>query len=142
MRMSHFTDRVVAVIAVCCALAIVLAFLRQWLLFGLSIWLLITMGLALGFGRATRHRSILATLAFILLAYVALLLGMAWLHDPTGAPDLVLGLPIGAALLVYGIWPLSLVPTVLVTVMFDRWVLRVDQVEALVAEFGQSQEDT
>jgi hypothetical protein len=65
---------------------------------------------------------------------------MYWLHNPAGGPDTILGFPAGAALLIYGIWPLGVAPTILVTAVFESRVLPPDRVARLLAEHGRPKE--
>jgi hypothetical protein len=85
---------------------------------------------------------VLVTLALILLAYCGLLCGMAWVHDPAVDPTLVLGFPPGTALLIYGIWPLGMLPAVLYPIAFDRWILPADRLDRFVAEFGRGRDSS
>jgi hypothetical protein len=135
--MNSLTDRLLAIVALLCAVCLVSAFLNLWLLFGTMAWLLITVCIAFGLGRASGDRVILSTLAFIFLAYTALLFAMLQLHDGTGDPIMVLGMPVGAALVIYGIWPLGILPSLLYAILFDRWIMPSDKLERFLAEFGR-----
>lgn len=134
------SDRLVAAIAAVCALAVGLALTGQWLLFGTAIWLLMALELVLGFGRAGRSRLVRASAAALFLAFTGLLAGMDWLHDPSAGPRTFLGFPAGSALLLYGVWPIGLALTILVTAAFDRAMPK-DRVERLLAEHGRRGEE-
>jgi hypothetical protein len=138
--MKDYSHRLVIAIAVSCLLCILFAFLNQWIWFGLTTSLLVTVTLALGVGPVCGQRPVLAALAFVLLAYCGLVCGMAWVHDPGREPNLVLGFPPGTALLIYGIWPLGMLPGLLYPIAFDRWILPADRLDRFLAEFGRRED--
>jgi len=140
--MNRLPDRLLATAALLCVVCLVCAFLNLWLLFGATAWLLITVELAFGLGRASRNRIIISGLTLIFLGYTALLLAMYWLHDAAGEPIMILGFPVGAALLVYGIWPLGILPSLLYAIIFDRWILPPDRLERFLDEFGRGRRDS
>lgn len=139
--MKNSTDRTVAAIALLCALCVVFSLFNRWILFGVTAWMVITLEFAFGLGRASSHRAAQSFLALVFLSYIVLFLGMHWLHDPSGEPIIVLGYPVGTALLIYGIWPLGMVPSLLYAAIFDRWILPPDRLERFLDEFGR-QEDS
>ena len=138
--MKDYTHRTVLAVALSCVLCILFGFLNRWMCFGLTTSLLVALALALGVGRACGQRPVLVTLALILLAYCGLLCSMAWVHEPAGEPNLVLGFPPGTALLIYGIWPLGMLPSVLYPIAFDRWILPADRLDRFLAEFGRRED--
>ena len=140
--MNNYAQRLVLAITCSCALCILLAFLNLWIWFGLTTSLLIALSLALGMGRTCNQPPVLVTLVLILLAYCGLLCGMAWLHEPETDLTLVLGFPPGTALLIYGIWPLGMLPAVLYPIAFNRWILPADRLDRFVAEFGRQKDNT
>jgi len=74
----------------------------------------------------------------MLALYGALLAGIAWLDDPQRL-RLLLGLPAGTALLVYGVWPIGLVWGVLYGVLFPRDVLPRERLERFLKTYGRKQ---
>ena len=133
-------DRIFAAIAAVCALAVAAALAGWWFWFGALAWLLLALELLLGFGAACRSAIVRATAAVIFLGFTAVLAGMKLLHDPAGGPGTILGFPVGAALLFYGIFPLGFVPLIVVTALFDSHVLPKERVERLLAEHGRDRE--
>lgn len=138
--MKHANDRIVAAICLLSLLGAGFSLLNWWFWFGIVNWLLVALGLALGYGRESRRGPILFTLIAILLGFAALFTGMVWAHDPEGDLTLVLGFPAGTAFFIYGIWPLGIVAAILYAVVFDRFVLPKDKLERLLAEFGRQGE--
>ena len=121
-------DRIVAAV-LAAALAALLRFpVNDWLSFGIAVCALLVLGLALGFGRVR------PSLLLLFGAYVALLAAMARLAD---SPRLILGLPAGTALLVYGIWPMPLVAGLLYGLWFRSSVLPEDRLQKFLAEHGR-----
>ncbi len=119
--------------------AIALAFLNQWLLFGILTWLMMALAMAIGFGPEYRRAPILAAIIGIFLAYSALLLLLAGLDDPSGEPRLILGFPAATAVLVFGIWPIGVMAGLLYGLVFQRSVLPEEKLRAFIRKFGRSE---
>ncbi len=100
--------------------AIALAFLNQWLLFGILTWLMMALAMAIGFGPEYRRAPILAAIIGIFLVYSALFLLLAQLDNPGGEPRLILGFPAATAVLVFGIWPIGVMAGLLYGLVFQR----------------------
>ena len=120
-----------------CAVCVVLAFLNQWLWFGMTAWAIFALAVAIGIGPASRRPRVAAVIVAMFVGYCALLYEMVRLYDPSGPPRIVLGFPISTALLVYGMAPVASIPAVLYVVLFDRWILPAERLERFRAEFGE-----
>ena len=138
--MNRGIDRIVLVICLLSLLGVGFSLLNWWFWFGLVNWLLIALGLALGYGREGRRRPILFTLIAVLLGFTVLFIGLVWAHDPEGDLTLVFGFPAGTAFFVYGIWPFGIVAAILYAVVFDRFLLPKGKLERLLGEFGRQGE--
>lgn len=134
------TDRLLAAIAGVCTLAVAAALAKLWLWFGIFAWLLLALELLLGFGNARRSLLVRTFALLLFVGYTAALVGMNLLHDPSGGSGVILGFPAGTALLIYGIWPLGVATTILVTVLFDSHILTEERVARLLAEHGPGRE--
>ena len=119
--------------------AIGLAFLNQWLLFGILTWLMMALAMAIGFGPEYRRPPILAAIISIFLVYSALLLLLAGLDDPSGEPRLILGFPAATTVLVFGIWPIGVMAGLLYGLVFQRSVLPEEKLRAFIRKFGRSE---
>ena len=139
--MLEFTDRLAAIISITSVVCLLTGLLGLWLWFGLATWFLVTLLLALGPGKASRRWPLLPTLAVILMMHWGLFCAIAWLHDPAGGPRLLLGLPLGTALVIYVPPLLGLTAAILYGRYFDRWILPSDRLERFLAEFGRPKGD-
>ncbi len=117
--------------------AIALAFLNQWLLFGILTWLMMALAMAIGFGPEYRRAPILAAIIGIFLAYSALLLLLAQLDNPSGELRLIMGFPVATAVLVFGIWPIGVMAGLLYGLVFHRSVLPEKKLQAFIRKFGR-----
>ncbi len=115
--------------------------LDYWLLFGFVSLALLVSALAVGFGRQGRRKPVLYTLAGMFFIYSALLAAIVWTYQSEGEPTLLLGFPVSTALLVYGIWPVGLIPGILYLLIFETSVLRREKLQKFMAEFGRTEED-
>lgn len=136
-----WTDRLFAAIAAVCALALASALTENWMALGVLIWLLLSLELWLGFGRLADSALVRGAAAALFLIYTGVFAAMIVLHDPAGDPNLILGFPAGSALLVYGVLPLAILPTLFVTFLFDRLVLPPERVARLVERYGRRESD-
>lgn len=139
--MREGNDRIVLIIFFVGIFALPLSFLNSWFLFGLATWLLMVLSLAVGFGRASSRKPIFYTLAGLFLVYSLLLAVIAWTDRPESDLDLLFGLPIGTAFLVYGIWPLGVAPGVLYFLVFHRSVLPEEKLQKFLADFGHRRQN-
>jgi hypothetical protein len=119
--------------------AIALAFLNHWLLFGILVWLMMALAMAIGFGPEYRRPPILAAIIGIFLAYSALLLLLVSLDKPGEEPHLIWGFPAATAVLVFGIWPIGMVAGLLYGLVFSRSVLPEEKLRAFLSKFGSSE---
>jgi len=74
----------------------------------------------------------------IFLLFSGLIALMAALDDPGGELRLWLGLPRPTALLVYAVWPLGALPSLLYAFRFRDAVLRQDKLERFLAEHSRN----
>ena len=119
--------------------AIGLAFLNQWLQFGILTWLMMALAMAIGFGPEYRRPPILAAIIAIFLVYSALLLLLAGLDNPGEPARLILGFPAATAVLVFGIWPAGVMAGLLYGLVFQRSVLPEEKLRAFIRKFGRSE---
>jgi hypothetical protein len=128
-------------LAWCCAalIALLLSLANQWLWFGILVWLILLLSVAIGYGPHCRRRSILATLSGVFLLYTGFLLGIAWTYRPRAEITLFLGLPLPTAFLIYGIWPFGIILGFLYALEFRRSVLPRDKLQQFLAEFGRKE---
>ena len=122
------SDRFVGAIFAVVLVSLLLFVFNAWLLFGIAACALLVLGLALGFG------SFRGTLLVLLVGYILLLGGMAWLSE---TPRLVLGFPAPTALLVYGVWPLPPIAGLLYALVFRSSVLPEEKLQKFLAEHGR-----
>ena len=136
-RRDQMTGRLA--LAWCCAalLALLLALVNQWLWFGILVWLILLLGVAIGYGPQCRRIRILATLTGVFLLYTGFLLGIVWTYRPGAELTLFLGLPVPTAFLIYGIWPCGAILGLLYGLEFRRSVLPHDKLQRFLAEFGR-----
>jgi len=99
---------------------------------------LLTLSVAIGWGAALGNRPVALWLGACLLIYAALILGMIALDDPTTAePVLWGGFPRATALLVYGLWPLGTLPTVLYGLRFKRDILPEERLQSFLQRYSR-----
>ena len=135
--MKSESKAVVGVFGLVGLAAIALAFLNQWLLFGILTWLMMALAMAIGFGPEYRRAPILAAITGIFLAYSALLLLLARLDNASGEPRLILGFPAATAVLVFGIWPIGVMAGLLYGLVFHRSVLPQEKLRAFLRKYGR-----
>jgi hypothetical protein len=134
-----YIDGLVIAISLACGIEIVFAMLNLWVWFGMGVWLIITLALSLGFGHASRAGFLRNALLVVFLGFCGLL-GMIVLgHDPA-SETLILGFPVGTAVLVYGIWPFGMIGAVLYALVYDRWVTPADKLDHFLRQFCRSKE--
>lgn len=135
--MNDLRNRLVLILGPLCLLLLLLgcAGWKGW--FGVGTLLLIFLCTALGFGASSARREVLPALLAMFAAGVVLM-GAILLTDRTdGSPDLVLGVPVATAFLIYGIWPLGVFIGVLYFRVFDRLVLPRRKLDKFLSEFGR-----
>lgn len=99
---------------------------------------LLTLSVAIGWGAALGDRTVALWLGACLLIYSALILGMIALDDPTTAePVLWGGFPKATALLVYGLWPLGTLPTILYGLRFKRDILPEERLQSFLQRYSR-----
>ena len=134
-----YIDGLVIAISLICGIEVVLAMLNLWVWFGMGTWLIITLALALGFGHASRAGFLRRALLVVFLGFCGLFWTIVLGHDPA-SETLVLGFPIGTAVLVYGIWPFGMIGAVLYALAYDRWVIPAGKLDQFVREFCRPEE--
>ncbi|MCB1020477.1 MAG: hypothetical protein H6509_14480 [Bryobacterales bacterium] len=110
-------------------------------LLGIASMAVIVLTLAFGW-RSNLSGSILWSLAGIYALFSALIAAVVWLENPTSPPQLWLGLPRSTAVLVYGIWPLQMLPCLLFALRFRDAVLPPDKLERFLAEHSRHRKTT
>lgn len=131
-----FADRLV--------LALATAFLASgicaWIGFGPGLGVAVVAGamlaVAVGWGEGLRGPAAVGLAATGLLIS-AVIAAMFFYDDPTGPGRQWLGLPRATALLVYGVWPLGILPGALYVLLFDRTVLPEDRLRAFLDRWGR-----
>jgi len=139
--MTDRSDRVVGAVFLAALACLIAFFFDFWGLFGLAACGLLVLGLALGYGGARNSLAIRLSLAALFAAYALLLAGLIWVDRAGGGPRLVMGFPLGTALLVYGIWPLPLVAGLLYALLFRSSVLPEEKLQKFLAEHGRREPD-
>ena len=134
--MKDYNPTLVKLMLPAAAAAIILVWTSHWLLFGIAAWVLMALGLAVGFGPQLTLKPIPAMIVGLFVVYVGLLTTIAALDDPEGPLNLVLGFPAATAVLVYGIWPAAAAIGIIYGLTFDRTVLPPDRLDEFVRRFG------
>ncbi len=134
---SDTGNKFVLILGSLCGLLLLLGWLGWWGCFGMITWPLIYLCAAIGFGKGSIHKTIWPALVTMLLAGALLLSAILLTERSEGAPELVLGVPVATAFLIYGIWPLGIFLGVLYFKVFDRHVLPRRKLEAFLSEFGR-----
>ena len=135
--MSNQTDKLVAAAAVVGVVTLAFGLAGHALLFSYGVSVLIVFGYAVAYGADATRLRIAVPLAVVLIGFFALFAGALSSHRPDEPLELVLGLPVGTAFFVFGLWPLGLIPTFLHVVMFKRFILPKRTVDKLVERFGR-----
>jgi len=94
------------------------------------------LGFVLAYGRDARRPAIVIGLGIFFALYLALMIGINRTFDPAGGLDLLGGLPLPTALLIYGIWPLGIVTGVLYFLVFRKSILSKPKLEKFLRDFG------
>lgn len=107
----------------------------------LGISLLAALALALAIGwRGALRRGVVLSIAGIFVVFAALMTAIALLEDPLGEPRLWLGLPASTAVLVYGVWPLGVLPSLLYAARFRGLVLPEEKLRRFLAQHSRHRE--
>ncbi len=129
-------DRVVLALGGAAVLALVLALLNAWLLFGVVVCGMLVLALAIGFA-GRWPAAVQVALVVLFAVYVLLLAAMAGSDAPGSSLRLVLGLPRGTAALVYGVWVVPLAAALLYGLVFRSAVLPPEKLERFLAEHSR-----
>lgn len=105
--------------------------------FGVMTLLLIFLCAALGFVGSSARTEVWPALLAMLVSGVVLMVAILLTDRTDGSPDLVLGVPVATAFLIYGIWPLGISIGILYFRVFDRLVLPRRKLDAFLSEFGR-----
>jgi len=135
--MNNLNPILVKTILVIAIAATLFALTNHWLLFGITAWSLMMLGLAVGFGAQLAQKPIPLLIIGLLVVYVVLLAAIALLDDPRQPLTLILGFPAATAVLVYGIWPVAVVIGLVYALTFDRTVLPPDRLDEFIRRFGR-----
>lgn len=126
--MTAFRDGAVKALGVLGVCALAAAAGGAWFAFAVCCWALLGVLFLIGVAPASR-RSAAFWVLLIGLVHVGLLTAMTLV----GPQDRIWGLPAGWALLVFGIWTAGIVPNLLFSRIFDRWVLPPDAIDKVLA---------
>ena len=137
--MKDARDRVIGGILVLSVLALILGGSHSWFLFGIVSFALLVLCLTLGFGYGRGTRQIRTFLVFLFLAGVLLLGGIVLVDRPEENLHLWLGFPRGTALLVYGIWLVPALSSVVYGWFFPSSVLPEDRLRKFLADHCQKE---
>lgn len=129
-------DRLILAFLALSSASLVCAFSNQVLLFGLSTGVFAVLGFVLAYGREARRPAIVIGLGIFFALYLALMIGINRTFDPAAGLDLLGGLPLPTALLIYGIWPLGIVTGVLYFLVFRKSILSNPKLEKFLRDFG------
>ncbi|MBG99098.1 MAG: hypothetical protein CMN58_01985 [Solibacterales bacterium] len=135
--MNNSGSILVKAILVLAIAAILFALTNSWLLFGVTAWSLMMLGLAVGFGAQLSQKPIPILIVGLLVVYIVLLTAIALLDNPRQPLTLILGFPAATAVLVYGIWPVATVIGLVYALTFDRTVLPPDRLDEFIRRFGR-----
>lgn len=102
-----------------------------------AVMLMLTSAAAVGWGRSMGRGVIVGGLALSFVVFAALALAMVALEAPEGAGEQWLGYPRATSLLVYGLWPLGLLPGALYVWRFHTDVLPEDRLEAFLKRYSK-----
>ena len=137
--MKATRDRVIGGIFVLSVLALILGSVHSWLLFGIVSFALLVLCLTLGLGYGRSTRQIRTFLVFLFLACVLLLGGIVFVDRPNEGLHLWLGFPRGTALLVYGIWLVPALSSLIYGWFFPVSVLPEDRLQKFLADHCQKE---
>lgn len=110
------------------------AWFNWWVIFPFCMIAFIVVYLAMGAARQGRLGPVATILWVVGLGYAFLFSLLIWLYtqNPTGMPTTyILGLPPATAVLFYGIWPLPLLLAVAYGLVFDRWIIRREDMDRI-----------
>ena len=139
--MSNRIDKLVAAAALVGVVTLGFGLAGNALLFSYGVSVLIVFGYGVAYGVNATRPPIAVPLLVVLAGFWALFAGALSSHRPEEPLELVLGLSVGTAFFVFGLWPLGLIPTFLHVVMFNRFILPKRNVEKLVERFGRWEPD-
>lgn len=129
-------DRLILAFLALSLASLICALTNQILLFSLSTGAFAVLSFVLAYGRESRRPAILAGLCIFFALYLGLMIGINRTFDPAGSLELLGGLPVPTALLIYGIWPLGIVTGVLYFMVFRKSILTNSKLEKFLREFG------
>ena len=138
--MKDANDRVILLLFTLVFIALLLALFNFWAPFGLAVFGILVLALALGFGPHRRAGTIRRFLLFLSLAYVLIFGGLVWVDSTTEGLHLVLGLPAATAFLVYGIWIVPAVTSFIYGIVFPSSVLPEDKLQEFLADHGSKKQ--
>ena len=138
--MKDVNDRVILLLFTLGFIALLLALFNFWVPFGLAVFGILVLTLALGFGPRRRAGTIRRFLLFLSLAYVLIFGGLVWVDSTTQGLHLVLGLPAATAFLVYGIGIVPAVTSFIYGIVFPSSVLPEDKLQKFLADHGSDKQ--
>lgn len=135
--MRDDSDRLAALIGLFSLFNIGLCLANLWELFGLGLWSLMFLCLALGYGGQSRKREVWAPLAGLLCCCWLLFGAIVWFHGRDADLRLFLGVPRATSFLIYGVWPAGFVLGILYFRVFRRAVLPQDKLNRFLSDFSR-----
>ncbi len=105
--------------------------------FGVASWAILTLLVTAGFGGFGAPKRVLVWALGLFVLFSSLLLWIFALDAPQADLQLWWGLPRATAVLIYGIWPLGVLPGVLYAIEFSREVLPDEKLRAFRAALSE-----
>lgn len=124
------------ILVLACLATVVAGWLGEPILLGAASLAVIVLTLAFAWKGALKG-VVAWSLAGVFVLFSGLIALMAVLDDPAGELRLWLGLPRPTALLVYVVWPLGALPSLLYAFRFRDTVLREDKLERFLSEHSR-----
>jgi len=135
---NRLENRLAAVLAALGLLTVGAGFVNALPTMAVGLISVLILSLALGWGAALGLRPVAIYLGGCLLLYAGLILAMIALDDPTTAePVLWGGFPRATALLVFGLWPLGTLPTILYGLRFKRDILPEERLQSFLRRYSR-----
>ncbi len=125
-----------AALAIACVACVAAGWIGDPALLGVAAMAAIMLTLAHAWAGASRG-PVLWSLVGLFVLFSGLLVWMAALDDPASELELWLGLPPATAVLVYAVWPLGVLPSLLYALRFHDTVLEESKLQRFLAKHSQ-----
>ena len=136
MSAAGASNRLSLSLALACIAAVVAGWLGDPFLLGAASLAAILLTLAFGW-KANLSGAVRWSLIGVFVLFTGVIAWMAALDDPAGELVLWLGFPPATALLIYAVWPLGVLPSLLYALRFRDTVLPLDKLERFLAEHSR-----